>query len=177
MSNNQLLMPTIHLTTFIEAPAERVFDLSRNITLHKKSMEKSGEKAIAGITSGLINLNETVTWQAKHLFKTRIFKSRISAMEPYTFFEDEMISGDFESVRHEHHFKTIANGTIMIDIFCYESPYGKVGEIFNSLYLTRYLKALLEVRNRVIKEYAETNKWKGILDDVATHKPALNVKI
>jgi hypothetical protein len=63
-------MPTIHLTTFIEAPVKRVFDLSRNITLHKKSMQNTGETAIAGVTSGLINLNETVTWQAKHLFKT-----------------------------------------------------------------------------------------------------------
>jgi ligand-binding SRPBCC domain-containing protein len=163
-------MPTIHLTTFIEAPVRRVFDLSRNITLHKKTMEKSGEKAIAGVTSGLINLNETVTWQAKHLFKTRIFKSRISAMEPYTFFQDEMVSGDFRSVRHEHHFKTIANGTIMIDFFHFESPYGSLGMIANKLLLTRYLRNLLENRNRIIKEYAETNKWKGILEEEVVSK-------
>jgi ligand-binding SRPBCC domain-containing protein len=135
-------MPTIHLTTFIEAPVKRVFDLSRNITLHKKSMEKTGETAIAGVTSGLINLNETVTWQAKHLFKTRIFKSRISAMTPYSFFEDEMVAGDFRNVKHEHHFKPIANGTIMIDYFHFETPYGSLGKLINKIYLTTYLKNL-----------------------------------
>jgi ligand-binding SRPBCC domain-containing protein len=164
-------MPTIHLTTFIGAPVKRVFDLSRNITLHKKSMEKTGEKAIGGVTSGLINLNETVTWQAKHLFKTRIFKSRISAMEPYRFFEDEMIAGDFESVRHEHHFKPISNGTIMIDYFHFESPYGKVGKLLNKFYLTSYLRKLLENRNQVIKDYAETKKWQGVLENSSSYQP------
>ncbi|MES1224732.1 MAG: cell division protein, partial [Bacteroidota bacterium] len=52
-------MPSIHLTTFIAAPVERVFDLSRSITLHKISASHTDEKAIAGITSGLINVNET----------------------------------------------------------------------------------------------------------------------
>lgn len=159
-------MPTIHLTTFIEAPVERVFDLSRSIPLHKKSMEKSGERAIAGVTSGLINLNETVTWRGKHFFKKRVFKTQITAMVPYIFFRDEMITGDFKAVHHEHHFKPVANGTIMIDIFQFQSLYGRFGELFNWLFLTRYVKQLLENRNTVIKEYAESSKWKGILDEV-----------
>ena len=157
-------MPVIHLTTFVEAPIERVFDLSRSITLHAKSMQSSGEKAIDGVTSGLINLGETVTWQAKHLFKERILKSRISAMTFPTFFEDEMLDGDFKSIRHEHHFKPIANGTIMIDLFHFETPYGKFGELVNNIFLTRYLKKLLAGRNQIVKQYAETNKWKSILE-------------
>ena len=41
-------MPTIHLTTFIAAPADVVFDLSRHIDLHKESMSKFKEEAVAG---------------------------------------------------------------------------------------------------------------------------------
>jgi hypothetical protein len=73
-------MSTIHLTTFIAAPIERVFDLSRSINLHKISTAHTNEEAIGGITSGLINKNETVTWRAKHLFKTRLYTSIISEM-------------------------------------------------------------------------------------------------
>ena len=62
-------MPQIHITTFISAPPERVFDLSRNISLHKISTKDTHEEAIGGVTSGVIGLNETVTWQAKHLGK------------------------------------------------------------------------------------------------------------
>lgn len=157
-------MPTIHLTTFVAAPAERVFDLARSIDLHRKSMAHTSEEAIAGTTSGLIRLDETVTWKAKHLGKTRILKSKITAMNAPLSFTDEMVQGDFKSIRHEHHFKRIDNGTLLIDLFHFESPYGGLGRLINHLFLTNYLKKLLEIRNQSIKEYAESEKWKFILD-------------
>jgi hypothetical protein len=82
-------MPNIHLTTFIAAPVERVFDLSRNIDLHKKSMTKHKEEAVAGIRFGLIEKDETVTWRAKHFFKTRFLRSRITEMIKPKIFIDE----------------------------------------------------------------------------------------
>jgi ligand-binding SRPBCC domain-containing protein len=156
-------MSKIHLTTFIAAPIERVFNLSRSINLHKISTAKTKEDAIAGVTTGLINLDETVTWQAKHLFKTRQHTSKITAMETPVSFVDEMIKGDFKNFRHQHFFKTVDNGTIMIDILEFESPYGTIGKIFNAVYLKKYLEKFLIKRNAVIKEYAETTKWKAIL--------------
>ena len=50
----------------IAAPVETVFDLSLDIDAHVASMADSGERAIGGVTSGLIGLGETVTWRAKH---------------------------------------------------------------------------------------------------------------
>jgi len=156
-------MPKIHLTTFIAAPIERVFDLSRSINLHSISTAQTNERAIAGVITGLINLNETVTWQARHLFKTRQHTTKITAMESPVYFVDEMTKGDFKSFRHEHHFKQAANGTISIDVLEFESPYGAAGKIFNTIYLKRYLEKFLAKRNATIKEYAETQKWKAIL--------------
>ncbi|HNG64293.1 MAG TPA: cell division protein, partial [Ferruginibacter sp.] len=71
--------------------------------------------------------------------------------------------GDFDSFRHEHHFKSVGNGTIMIDLLEFESPYAVIGKIFNTLYLRSYLEKFLAKRNAVIKEYAESQKWKAIL--------------
>lgn len=156
-------MPAIHLTTFINAPVQRVFDLSRSINLHKKSLERTGEIAVAGTTTGLINLNETVTWQAKHLGKKRLLKIKISALDSPVSFTDEMMEGDLRSMRHEHHFKQVENGTIMIDLFYFETPYGMIGKILNRVYLTRYLRRLLEHRNQFIKEYAESTKGQQLL--------------
>ena len=156
-------MPTIHLTTFIAAPVERVFDLSRSIDLHIKTMTHTGETAVAGTTTGLINLNETVTWKAKHIAKTRFLKSKITTLQQPVLFIDEMQQGDFKTLKHEHHFKSIENGTIMIDLLDFETPYGRLGKVFNKIYLTRYLRKLLEQRNYVLKQYAETNKWKQVL--------------
>jgi ligand-binding SRPBCC domain-containing protein len=158
-------MVKIHLTTVINAPIERVFDLSRSINLHKISVAHTEEKVIGGVMTGLIKENETVTWQAKHLFKLRQFTSKITAMKIPEYFIDEMIKGDFKTFHHQHHFKIIDNGTIMIDIVEFESPYGIFGKLFNSLYLEKYLEKILLQRNAVIKEYAESNKWKVILNN------------
>ena len=127
-------------------------------------MAHTTEEAVAGTTSGLIGLDETVTWKAKHLWKTRILKSKITAMKRPLSFTDEMMDGDFKSLRHQHHFKAIDNGTLLIDLFEFEAPYGQLGRLANHLFLTRYLKNLLEHRNSVIKEYAESEKWKFILN-------------
>ena len=157
-------MPVIHLTSFINAPIERVFDLCRSINLHQISTIDTNEKAIGGTINGLINKNETVTWQAKHLFKTRKFTSKITEMEKPIFFIDEMLKGDFKNFRHEHHFKAAENGTIMIDLLNFETPYGIAGKIANRIFLTSYIEKLLVKRNKVIKDYAETQKWKAILN-------------
>ena len=78
-------------------------------------------------------------------------------------FTDEQVEGNFKIMKHEHHFKPCDNGTILIDQFYFESPFGAMGKLFNSLYLTNYIKRLLEQRNKMIKDYAETEKWKRLL--------------
>jgi ligand-binding SRPBCC domain-containing protein len=157
-------MPLLHLTTFIAAPADRVFNLSRSINFHRNSMDDYAEQPINGRTSGLICNGETVTWKARHLRKTRFLKVKITAMsEPYSF-TDEMVSGDFRKMKHEHFFKACENGTLMIDQFYFESPYGIFGRLFNSIFLARYMQQLLVKRNRKIKEVAESNQWKHYLE-------------
>jgi len=156
-------MSKIHLTTFIQAPAERVFDLTRSIELHRKSMSQASEQAVAGTTTGLIGFDETVTWKAKHFFRTRILKVRITSMSRPLSFTDEMVAGDFKELKHEHHFKQVDNGTLMIDLLHFEMPFGGLGQLADRFMLRRYLKKLLERRIQFIREYAESERWKFIL--------------
>ena len=156
-------MPTIHITTFIAAPVSRVFDLARNVDVHKESMNKHKEEAVAGVRFGLIEKNETVTWKAKHLFKTRFYRSEITEMKKPDMFVDEQVKGDFKMMKHVHHFKPCENGTIMIDLVEFEAPYGNVGKIFKKLYLTSYVTRLIEHRNKVLKDVAETDRWRRFL--------------
>ena len=158
-------MPTIHLTSFVAAPQDVVFDLHRNIGLHKVSMEHFKEEVVAGVRSGLINKDDTVTWKGKHLFKTRFFTSKIIEMKPFETFTDKMIKGDFKFFEHQHFFKLVENGTIVIDIINYETPYGWIGEMVNKFYLHPYLEKLISHRNEVIRQYAETDKWRALLSN------------
>jgi ligand-binding SRPBCC domain-containing protein len=155
-------MPFIHLTTFIAAPADRVFDLSRSVALHKRSMDKYGEQAINGKTSGLMDLGDTVTWKAKHVYKERVMAVKITSMQRPFSFTDEQIKGDFKLMKHEHFFKPVDNGTIMIDHFHFEiaSPFAKW---INAFYLTDYMTRLLEERNAHLKSVAEGAQWQPLL--------------
>lgn len=149
-------MPVIILHTRINAPIDLCFDLSRNIDIHVESTSHTGEQAIAGKTSGLINLNETVTWRAKHLGIWQTLTTKITALEHPKHFRDEMTQGAFTFMKHDHYFRYENNITVMEDVFIFSSPFGLIGKLFNILFLTGYMKDLLSKRNAVIKKYAES---------------------
>lgn len=148
-------MPKIYLTTIIKADINTVFDLSRDIDLHQKSTFKTGEKAIAGKTSGLIELGETVTWRAKHLGFYQTHTSKITEMEKPNKFTDVMLKGRFKSFKHQHIFKQEGKNTIMTDILEFESPFGIIGKLFNRFFLKNYMKNFLLERNKIIKNTAQ----------------------
>ena len=158
-------MPRIELQTEIKAKKEIVFDLSRSIDLHKISTEHTNETAIAGKTSGLIELNESVTWRAKHFGIYQKLTSKITEYDRPNYFADEMVRGTFSEFKHEHHFVEFNNGTLMTDVFEYKSPLGILGKIADYLFLEKYMTELLIERNRIVKSYAESDKWKQILTE------------
>lgn len=153
-------MASFVISIFIKNTPEVVFDLSRSIDMHIISTAGTDEKAIAGVTTGLIEMNETVTWQAKHLFKTRLFTSQITAFDFPNTFTDQMIKGDLKSFYHKHTFKAVEGGTEVRDEVVLTAPFGILGKIVMELFLKDYFRRLLTKRNEVIKEYAE-NKHKN----------------
>lgn len=156
-------MPVIHLKTIIKAPIKRVFDLSRSIDLHKISTAKTNEIAIAGKTSGLIGMNEFVTWSAKHFGFTQNLTSIITEYHRPNSFTDEMQKGAFKSFKHQHIFTESEGTTVLTDVFEYKSPLGLLGNLADILFLEKYMENLLFERNQVIKDFAETERWKEIL--------------
>jgi len=157
-------MPIIRIHTEINANIDRVFDLARSVDLHKISAAQTNEEAIAGRTSGLIELDDTVTWRAKHFGIYQTLTVKITALDRPTRFVDEMVSGAFHSFTHEHLFESISpDRTSMTDVFNYESPLGVLGRLADVLFLKRYMHRFLEERNLVIKDFAESNQWKRVL--------------
>ncbi|MDR6560370.1 MULTISPECIES: SRPBCC family protein [unclassified Arcicella] len=157
-------MPKITLETIIQSDIEICFDLARSIDLHKISTAHTNENAIDGTTTGLINLGETVTWEAKHFGIKQQLTSIITAFSYPNHFRDEQLKGIFKSFVHNHSFEVKDENVIMTDVFIFESPYGILGEIFNKVILTKYLTKLLADRNKIIKEYAESDLWKLVLN-------------
>ena len=145
-------MAIIHLETRIRAPIARVFDLARDIDFHKRSMAHTGERAVAGCTSGLIELGQEVEWEARHFGLSLRLRTRITRMEPPFLFVDEQVKGAFSSIVHRHEFAEDRESTQMTDHWVHVAP---LGFMVDPLFLTGYMTRLLQARNLALKAEAE----------------------
>lgn len=149
-------MQIIRLETIIAAPAERCFFLSLSIDLHKASTKQTAERAIAGVTKGLIGPGETVTWRGRHFGFWLKQKTRITQYLKPDWFQDTMEEGLFKSFVHDHAFVELGPGqTLMKDELRFAAPLGLLGRIAERFVLRRYLTTFLSERNNTIKRIAE----------------------
>jgi ligand-binding SRPBCC domain-containing protein len=148
-------MAVIRIVTTIAAPIDRCFDLARDLDFHTRSLAGTGERAVAGRTTGLIELAESVTWEARHLGIRQRFTAKVTAFEQPVYFRDVMTAGAFHSFAHDHRFEERDGATVMTDEVTFRSPLGPLGWLVDRLFLTRYLRRLLEGRCQAIKREAE----------------------
>src|SRR5512138_28890 len=104
-------MAVVKLCTLIRAPRERVFDLARSIDAHADTTGGTEERAVAGVTRGLIGMNDEVTWEARHFGVRQRLTVRVTAFERPVHFQDIMISGAFKRMIHDHEFAEHPEGT------------------------------------------------------------------
>ena len=149
-------MPVIEHSMVIRAPRGHVFDLARSIDAHQDSTEGTGERAIAGVTKGLIGMDDVVTWEARHFGVRQRLSVRITAFDRPKHFRDVMISGAFARMVHDHMFQEHPDGTLMTDRFEFTSPLGFLGKIAEWLFLTSYMRRFIIRRNAVLKQFAES---------------------
>ncbi|HSQ55067.1 MAG TPA: SRPBCC family protein [Gemmata sp.] len=148
-------MAVIKVVTGIEAPIGTCFDLARDIDFHTESLASTGERAVAGRTSGLIGLGESVTWEGRHLGIRQRFTVVVTDFESPFHFRDVMTAGAFQSFAHDHQFVERDGRTFMTDVVEFRSPLCLLGRLVDRLFLAGYLRRLLERRGQAIKTRAE----------------------
>jgi ligand-binding SRPBCC domain-containing protein len=152
-------MTVLTLETVIDAPRERVFDLSRSIDVHQETAAATGEKAVASVTSGLLGPEQEVTWQARHFGVVQRLRVKMTRFDRPAHFQDVMVAGAFRSMKHDHIFAERDGRTIMRDRFEFAAPLGPLGWLAERLFLARYMRRFLEERNAVLKRTAESSDW------------------
>ena len=158
-------MVELRQTAIVAAPVQRTFDLSRSIEVHLLGNTHFGEQATAGTCSGLIGPGEQVTWRARHFWISQELTSAITAYEPPGYFQDTMVRGAFRSMQHDHYFRELpptpegTPQTEMRDVFRFSAPLGPLGWLAERLVLRRYMRNLLEERNRIIQQVAADGSW------------------
>ncbi len=149
-------MPIIEVETIFNAPAEKCFDLARDIDVHMQTTGSSGERAIAGVTSGKMGLHDVVTFEAKHFGVRHRLTSKIVEFDRPNLFTDQMVDGPFKRPRHEHRFVQTDHGTRMVDVMDFASPLGPIGACVDHLVLARYMARFLAERGTKLKQIAES---------------------
>jgi ligand-binding SRPBCC domain-containing protein len=146
----------------INAPIAIVFDAERNISLHELTQKGRGEKAIDGVTSGLIEMGQEVEWEACHFGVRQRLRVRITQMEKPTYFKDELVRGAFKTMIHEHFFSEVnPTRTMKRDVFCFSAPLGLLGRMAEVLFLRSYLTRFLKVKNEELKRLLEEDSNAG----------------
>jgi ligand-binding SRPBCC domain-containing protein len=143
----------------IAAPVQRCFDLARSVEVHLQSAVRTDERVVAGVSSGVLRLGDQVTWEARHLGLRRRLTMTISAEAEPRMFRDELVSGPFRRLVHDHLFEESRAGTRMRDVFDFSSGVPP----FDALVLKPYLRRFLRRRNATIKELAEGDGWRALL--------------
>lgn len=160
-------MPVLIIETCINASRERCFDLARDIDLHCATARQTKERAVAGVTSGLIGLGQSVTFEGIHFGLRLRLTARVTEFDrPYRFV-DEMTQGAFQSMRHTHEFLSSEQGTRMKDTLQWTSPFGMFGVIADRLFLKRHLHTFLLQRNAALKSAAEGVWTSGVEENKA----------
>lgn len=131
-------------------PQERLFDLARSVDAHVDSQKGAGERAVGGVTSGLIGEGQEVTWRARHFGLPLTMTSRVTALDYPRSFVDEQVRGPFKAFRHIHEFEAAPGGSIMTDRVEFTAPFGLLGRVAEKLVLGPYLQRLIESRGRFL---------------------------
>jgi ligand-binding SRPBCC domain-containing protein len=104
-----------------------------------------------------------VTWEARHLGPRRRLSVRITRYDRPRMFRDEMVSGPFRSMRHDHWFDECGTGTRMRDVFEFRT----IAPPLDRLLLAPHLRRFLIARNDVIRRAAQGDEWRRYLTSAA----------
>jgi ligand-binding SRPBCC domain-containing protein len=156
-------MEKIEFSTNIKAPIHRCFDLARSIDFRKISFGDLNEKSVAGCTAGLIGAQQHVLIQSTLGGFRMSTNLKVEKFNPPFFFSYEIVESAFHSIVHDYYFYDISEETVMINHLYYRTRWGLAGNLLNLLFLNSYLKRLVTKRNDLLREYAESDKWKEIL--------------
>jgi ligand-binding SRPBCC domain-containing protein len=137
-------MPKIGLETLIAAPAALCFDLIRDPSVQPAIVKVKGPAGVGqSITFAARGTRPIIVKVTEHVYPQKVV--------------DTMIQGPFHSFVHEHEFREVTGGTLILDTIEWTSPFGIIGRVADSLLIHRRLTKLVLSRNQKLKELAENN--------------------
>jgi ligand-binding SRPBCC domain-containing protein len=153
-------MVLIKLNTWVDAPVERCFRLASCVEFHIASALPLKERAVSGVTSGLLREGDKVKWSVRHFMLRLTHTSLVEVSRPFAHFREVMVAGIFARYEHEHFFAAMDDGTRVRDEVKFAARFGPLGRMMEALIMRRYMTSLLKRRNAALKRAAESEEWR-----------------
>ncbi|MFC6837032.1 SRPBCC family protein [Halomarina ordinaria] len=160
-------MTTIRAETFVAAPPERVFDLTRCVSLREDALTHNHLHAVAGVGDDLLSPGTSVVWQTRLLGMSVALTMRLATYNRPRHFRERMVDGPFERLIHDRFFEPEDGGTLVRDVLTFESPLGGLGEAADAIYLERFFRDGLDRLDRAVRDAAESDDWRRYLAESA----------
>ena len=158
-------MITIRHEVHVRAPAERCFDLTRNVDLHVDSSKDIAARATGGRTGGLSGPGDTTIWSARFCGVRFAMTTRVEDYQRPANFGDRLTRGLLRQFAHVYRFTPLPdNGCAMSDELTVEAPFPLLGRWMERLYLARRMRSLVRRRLEWIKGVAEGDGWQRYLN-------------
>jgi hypothetical protein len=132
-----------------------IVDLARDIAVHCRTAERTQERAVAGVTAGLIGLGEEVTFEGVHFGIRQRLTARITQFDRPRCFTDEMLKGGLPvaAARPRVRDKGFRYGD---ERYAYlDFAAGPARQTGRQVFLEAHMRRFLEERNAKLKQIAE----------------------
>jgi len=94
-----------------------------------------------------------ITYKVSPLLGIKLdWMTEITTVKDHEYFIDEQRFGPFKFWHHEHHFKAIDGGVLMIDRLSYGMPFGILGTIANALVVENQTKGIFDYREIAVEK-------------------------
>ena len=179
-----LAMQTVHDTALVHAPMERLWALSTNVDLVKKTL---GMRLVGGVMRGHVQAGSRVVWKGwkfglpveHHTLITGYATPHPAGGEPtlelefhaealgqpVAWFQDSQEKGQFASFHHDHWFRQQvgpdgAFTTVLEDEVHFSLPFGVLGAFVARWIMVPYVQRLVKRRFASLKSLAEGEDWR-----------------
>ena len=148
-------MERIEQTVVIDAPIERVFHFHDDTQNLLKITPPNIKVTIE--TMGRPGLGYEVTHKIRQfLFFVMRWHVKITEYQPPVLMVDEQVRGPFASWKQTRRLQMVNGKTELTDIVEYETPFGILGRIANTLVIRRQVKEMFSYRQAATKRLLES---------------------
>ena len=144
----------------IEASLDEVWNFfadARN--LKKLTPSSMNLKVISELNPYLIYEGMVIAYYVSPLFRVPMYwETEIVKVDEKRMFIDIQKKGPFKTWHHQHTFKEVENGVLMVDEVEYELPLGKIGDIFHGI-VRQNVRTLFNYRQLQIKSIYNSSNF------------------